>query len=525
MAIHDNYVMDLENGEEANKSSVRGLTDEEKEQMQKLRKQIRIELGLEEPEIDTTYVRSRPASSAEQPEQPADTKPVTKVEANEDTIAAEVKPVAEEQVNASVSEADRADKDKVAEQMQSVEDFNKEQEIAEPSTLPQESAQVEQNIVEDKKNINQADLQTEDNRTKYAEGQQFGGMTAAQRIEQMFEARRGKAASAEQQVEVEQVKPEVQEQVNDASTKQAAVQQEQSKQGEGSVKPVSAAEIKSALSSEPLDVSSAQKPEQEESISDEEFFEKYQKKTESTIDISSYGKYDSDLDFKLNRKIKKIRLPMPKGIKALVASIVMVVLAASVVGIALWLYKPPEKVELTRASIAQNVSGVYVGDKLSYDNLYIDCEYSDGSTKRIPISSSMVTSVDGNVQNGIFTRKGDVWVTLNYQGKKIIFSFTVSERVLQGVSIISLAEVNDSAPIEVNAGFVDISDKIIVLANYDDGTSWIVDINKCKYSINNSEYKDVAGGKIDLSGEHGNVMVRFMFGSMQSTYVRFNVLI
>lgn len=214
----------------------------------------------------------------------------------------------------------------------------------------------------------------------------------------------------------------------------------------------------------------------------EAFFKQYSKKDDS-LDSGNFGKYDSDLDFKLNRKIKRIRLPLPKKLKVLLASLAVLIVVGSCIGLGFGLYKKPQQVYITAIAITQPmegneyiVSGKFVGDKLSYDHIYLLCTYSNGEVKRVPISSSMVTKVEGQVNvDGQFT-SGDVVATINYGGKTVKLKYLVEQKQVASISVISTT-------FSITSDTVDLSNKLIVVVNYSNATSEIVNINDCIYQL------------------------------------------
>ena len=217
----------------------------------------------------------------------------------------------------------------------------------------------------------------------------------------------------------------------------------------------------------------------------EKFFKQYSKRDEP--DSGSAGKYNSDLDFKLNRKMRKVHLPLPKKIKALVWSLTAIGVIMIGVALGFVLYKPPAQVTLTSVAISQQknirgqylVDNVYVGDKLSYDNIYLICTYSDGSVKKVPITQDMVTKVSGKVNaRGQFTN-GDVVSTINYNGFVNQILFTVDSRVPTEM-IISQVDNIYTTKREGSNVYIDFNNQLIVNVKYSDGTIKKVDLNKCR---------------------------------------------
>ena len=228
------------------------------------------------------------------------------------------------------------------------------------------------------------------------------------------------------------------------------------------------------------------------------FIKKYSKKDEN-IESMSAGKYDSDLDFKINRKIKRVHLPLPKKTKIILSAVAGVVAVGLISAVAVMLYKPPVPVTLSSVAITQPldvtkryyvVSNVNVGDKVNFANIYLNCKYSDGSTKRIKITSSMATlATNSGVQNGRFVKTGAVDYRINYQGKTLDLRFMVTENLPYSLSAFPAnfdAEGNNCLQVNKTAGAVDITNRLVIKCTYDDGTIKQVDLSQCKFAINSS---------------------------------------
>lgn len=233
----------------------------------------------------------------------------------------------------------------------------------------------------------------------------------------------------------------------------------------------------------------------------EKFFKQYSKRDEP--DSGSAGKYNSDLDFKLNRKMRKVHLPLPKKIKALIWSLSAVGAVIIGVTLGLLLYKPPAEITLTSVAISQPknvrgqylVDGGYVGDKLSYDNIYLICTYSDGSVKKVPVTEDMVTKVSGRVSRGQFVN-GDVTSTISYNGFVNQILFTVDTRKPVAMTLSQVDTIYTTSKEGTNV-YLDLNKQLVVNITYSDGTTKKVDLNKCKYYLIGS-LKRINNGIVNL---------------------------
>ncbi|MBQ8468668.1 MAG: hypothetical protein IJ542_02810 [Clostridia bacterium] len=240
--------------------------------------------------------------------------------------------------------------------------------------------------------------------------------------------------------------------------------------------------------------------EQEEKKEEEEaddyysrFYKKYSKKEEN-VDTTSFGKYDSDLDFKINKKVRRVHLPLPKKTKVLFGALagVFVIMFAAVLGVVL--YKPPVPVYISGVAITQRVDSVdgcyvvddnYLGQKLSYDSVYINCTYSDGSVKKVQITEDMTKILTSGAINsrGEFVREGDVDVEVKYAGKTMILRFVVEANPPVSMTLFSANNNTKTFDISQSATTWQIDNKIVVNITYQDGTTKQVSVNDCRYLI------------------------------------------
>ena len=143
------------------------------------------------------------------------------------------------------------------------------------------------------------------------------------------------------------------------------------------------------------------------------FLKQYANKEDNTLEnLATYGKYDSELDFKLNSNIKKVRFPMRKQTKIAVSLLFAFLMVAAGVFLGFWLYEPPAEIVLTQINLSQPtknnyyiVDNVFVGDTINYSHIFMNCEYSDGSTSKLELTNSEITkevTTTGKVENQEF---------------------------------------------------------------------------------------------------------------------------
>lgn len=238
-----------------------------------------------------------------------------------------------------------------------------------------------------------------------------------------------------------------------------------------------------------------------------QFMEQYSKK-EEIVDVASVGKYDSELDFQLNRKIKKVRFPLPKYAKILLCCLAVLILAASGFGIAKYLYKEPPEILLTKVTMSQPISNdyyvvnnVYVGDKLNCSNIYLNCEYSDGSVQEVALTRDMIKVATTKVNsNDIFTEAGDAIFQVKYKDKTLNLKYVVEQKVVQSISLFTPSATN-TYDIVATTNTLDIQNSVIVNAKYSNGVTQRIDINECSYKIAGMPQPvKIQNGTITLSG-------------------------
>lgn len=239
-----------------------------------------------------------------------------------------------------------------------------------------------------------------------------------------------------------------------------------------------------------------------------DFMKQYSKKEEIVESSASAGKYDSDLDFQLNRKMKKVRFPMPKYAKFILAAAAVVLLVAVGVVLGIHFNKSAPELLLTNLTLSQPISGncyvvnnVYVGDKLNCDDIYLTCTYSDGSTKKTPLTRDMIDVVSTTINsNDTFTQQGDALVHIKYMGKILNMKYAVQEKKLEGISLFMPSKTS-TYDLVVAPAVIDLSNSLVVNATYSHGVTQKVDLSQCtyKYSSMSTPVK-MNNGQITFSG-------------------------
>lgn len=246
----------------------------------------------------------------------------------------------------------------------------------------------------------------------------------------------------------------------------------------------------------------------------QDFLERYET-SKSAIKEKTVAKYNSELDFMLNKKIKKVSFPKTKTQKLIITIIVCVCVLTATLGLIFGLQDRTPPIILSNISISQpidnnvyQVSDVYVGDKLNYSNIYLICKYSDGSVKHAEIKRNMMTTnspiFDNNTDT--FTASGNVEFIVSYKGMSLKINYAVKSFQLEKI-ILDVPQMDVAYNILATTKQLNISNLIIVNAKYSNGRTPKISLSNCKYKhAGLSQYKEISNGKIDLSAlESGQI--------------------
>lgn len=238
----------------------------------------------------------------------------------------------------------------------------------------------------------------------------------------------------------------------------------------------------------------------------QEFLKKYeQKKTKNERLIA---KYDADLDFKLNRKVKKVHFPLSKKMKAFIGVFSFVVVAAIITLLAVGIGNNGTSASLQKIVLSQpevsgvyQVSEVYVGDKLDFDNIYINCTYSDGSTKKVELSRDMLSTTSTKIDsNDKFIAAGNVEFVVSYQKQTARLNFQVKENSVENITLLLPPKGSNSYNFEVENSLIDMSNDVIVNAKYSNGQTVRISLSDCEYAVGQSEtFAPIVNGYLNFT--------------------------
>ncbi len=170
------------------------------------------------------------------------------------------------------------------------------------------------------------------------------------------------------------------------------------------------------------------------------------KKDELTLTIDDFdytyvGKYIEEYDLMHLKNIKRIKLrnPNAKKIKRamIAAGLILVVGLGGALG---WLLTRQSPVVMTTVGLSQSssTSNYFVGEKFSFDGLFINVGYSDGSLKRVQLNAEHLDHTEGGsvdvIGDEIQFLGGNVSMVFNYEGYNLTYNIEVKpNRTLEGI--------------------------------------------------------------------------------------------
>lgn len=189
-------------------------------------------------------------------------------------------------------------------------------------------------------------------------------------------------------------------------------------------------------------------------------------------DPNDIGEYKKSLDFASNATIKQFKMRPPKKVVAITIISIFLAIAIAVATTLFVLKKPPEPAVLVSSRISQSKISHYVGDTIDLRGIYIEELYSDGSTKTVQVSDSMISEKSSNINNDLvvvelsensyirFTLNGktqSLFVELDEMKMTKILSFEiyqdeiVAESKIKFDNILILAEIRNKNNVVVGS--------------------------------------------------------------------------
>ncbi len=158
---------------------------------------------------------------------------------------------------------------------------------------------------------------------------------------------------------------------------------------------------------------------------------------QGTKNVAKLGDYKKNLDFSVNTGIKRFRLKPPKKPFIISAIVLIVLLAASLVGAYFIVNKPPEPVHLASIKLSQNTTHQYVGENVDLRGLKIKCIYSDDSEGFIDVSDSMIKATSANIDDEylIQSYNTNTYVTFDYEGYSVDLKIVLSQPTCTEINV------------------------------------------------------------------------------------------
>lgn len=137
-----------------------------------------------------------------------------------------------------------------------------------------------------------------------------------------------------------------------------------------------------------------------------------------TKDPNDVGDYRKNLDFSINKDIKRFRIKPPKKPFIIASIITAVILILATVLTIVIINRPPEAVVLSSIRLSQKTTYQYVGDDLDLRGLYIEKVFSDKHVETIKVTSDMISSTSENIDGTlkIASMNDNTFVKFSYQG-------------------------------------------------------------------------------------------------------------
>ncbi len=167
------------------------------------------------------------------------------------------------------------------------------------------------------------------------------------------------------------------------------------------------------------------------------------KKNELTLTIDDYdytyaGQYVDEFDLMHVKGIKHIKLQRKhsKHFKKIIVAAVVVV-AAGLAGLLSFLLLRQKPVVLQSVVLNQTGNSYYINQKFDYTGLYFIAKYSNGRSEKIPLKSSNLVDIVGNVDRSnneikfIGGQRADL--TFSYGGVNIVYTVEIKHKNLEGI--------------------------------------------------------------------------------------------
>lgn len=240
--------------------------------------------------------------------------------------------------------------------------------------------------------------------------------------------------------------------------------------------------------------------------------------------INELGDYQKNLDFTVNKGLKKFKVKPPKWLGKVIASIS--VAAALIVGIAVYIVqsRPPEPILLTEIKLSQDKTSQVVGEKVDLRGLYIHLTYSDGSQKTVSASNSYITRTSTNINSNYkitsyLNSQDKAYVFFGKDGQETKLEITLTQYRVDTVSVYIHKD-------KIYKGETISYDNILLLANTSNGDKIKINSEDARYVMNQTDLTKTEDG-IVLPENLSGVQILYIYTSFnneeRTTYITFSI--
>lgn len=225
------------------------------------------------------------------------------------------------------------------------------------------------------------------------------------------------------------------------------------------------------------------------------------KKNELTLTIDEFdytyvGQYVDEYDLMHVKNIKHIKLHRKhsKHFKKIIIA-ASVILVAGIAGLISFLLLRTKPVTLQSVALNQTSNIYYVNQKFDYTGLYFIAKYSDGSTRRIPLSDSnlLKDEIIGHVDRtnneikflgGVGGSGDSVDLPFEYSGFRVSYNVQVKQKQLNN----KLKVFYSDGLFDLREGEYITADKLLVFADYGEfGVEALPLSNLIRIKVNGTE--------------------------------------
>jgi len=250
------------------------------------------------------------------------------------------------------------------------------------------------------------------------------------------------------------------------------------------------------------------------------------KKDELTLTIDDFdytyvGRYLEEFDLMHVKNIKHIRMKNPyakKIKKVLIAAAAVVVVG--VAGVIAYFATKENPVTMTSVALSQeaSTSKYYVGENFSFDGLFINVGYSDGSIKKVPVTINNIVRerCEGGrfeiINDNIQFLGGSVLMAIDYEGYNLSYSVEVKNKELQGIDVRYADGILNLNAGDYISGHLNGKEDLVILFDYKGyGISKVTNYSNITISVDGEDCSYVSGygWKVPKSTRGATIVIHY----------------